>query len=99
MDFEITSEHLSQFMYPGMIVTYIVRPLLGLPIHWVTEITQVEKMKFFVDEQRIGPYRLWHHQHFFREVRDGVEVETWCTTRRLSAFWGDSCIICLLKDS
>ena len=50
---------------------YIV---LGIPIYWMTEITQVEDKKFFIDEQRFGPYSLWHHQHHFREVEGGVEM-------------------------
>jgi len=74
MDFQITSPHPSETMYAGMIISYIVRPFLGWPIDWVTEITQVERGKFFVDEQRSGPYRLWHHQHFFYQVEAGIEM-------------------------
>jgi len=62
-------------MVPGMIVTYSIRPLLGIPVHWVTEITHVREPNLFVDEQRFGPYRFWHHQHHFREVDGGVEME------------------------
>ncbi|MBC7962011.1 MAG: SRPBCC family protein [Steroidobacteraceae bacterium] len=61
-------------MYSGMILTYSVRPLLGLTRPWVTEITHCREPYFFVDEQRLGPYRFWHHQHHFREVAGGVEV-------------------------
>jgi ligand-binding SRPBCC domain-containing protein len=61
-------------MYPGMIITYTVRPLLGIPVRWVTEITHVREPNLFVDEQRFGPYRFWHHQHHFREVDGGVEI-------------------------
>lgn len=74
MDFKITSPHPSDEMYAGMIISYIVRPFLRWPIHWVTEITHVERDKFFIDEQRIGPYRFWHHQHFFHQVESGVEM-------------------------
>lgn len=74
MDFKITSPLTSSKMYTGMIISYIVRPVLRWPIHWVTEITHVKKNQFFIDEQRIGPYRLWHHQHFFAPVDDGVEM-------------------------
>jgi len=62
-------------MVPGMIVTYSIRPLLGIPVRWVTEITHVQEPNLFVDEQRFGPYRFWHHQHHFREVDGGIEVE------------------------
>ncbi|MEN9336838.1 MAG: hypothetical protein RLZZ500_1825 [Bacteroidota bacterium] len=62
-------------MYPGQIIQYIVTPLLGIPMKWVTEITHVNHRQFFVDEQRFGPYALWHHKHFFKEVPGGVEME------------------------
>lgn len=62
-------------MYPGQIIQYIVTPLLNIPMKWVTEITHVDHKKFFVDEQRFGPYALWHHKHFFKEVPGGVEME------------------------
>lgn len=74
LDFRITSP-LPERMYPGMIVSYTVRPLLGIPVQWVTEITHVNEPHFFVDEQRFGPYRLWHHQHHFRPIEGGIEME------------------------
>ncbi|MCS7035897.1 MAG: SRPBCC family protein [Saprospiraceae bacterium] len=61
-------------MYPGQIITYTVRPVLGIPLFWMTEITHVREGEFFVDEQRIGPYALWHHQHHFRPIEGGVEM-------------------------
>ncbi len=61
-------------MHPGMIITYRVRPLPGVSVPWVTEITHVVEPYLFVDEQRFGPYRFWHHQHHFREIQDGVEI-------------------------
>jgi ligand-binding SRPBCC domain-containing protein len=73
MDFHITSAPQAA-AYAGQIITYTVRPLLGINIAWTTEITHVSKPDFFVDEQRFGPYRFWHHQHFFREVDGGIEV-------------------------
>lgn len=65
---------LPEKMYTGIFVTYKVKPLLGIPLTWVTEITYIEKRKFFVDEQRLGPYRIWHHQHHFKEIDGGVEM-------------------------
>jgi ligand-binding SRPBCC domain-containing protein len=73
MDFRITSEPQGS-TYAGQIITYTVRPLLGISMAWTTEITHVSRPDFFVDEQRFGPYRFWHHQHFFRQVEGGVEV-------------------------
>jgi ligand-binding SRPBCC domain-containing protein len=61
-------------MYPGQIIEYKVKPLLGIPVYWMTEITHVEKERYFVDEQRFGPYSLWHHQHHFKAIPGGVEM-------------------------
>jgi ligand-binding SRPBCC domain-containing protein len=62
-------------MFAGQIIQYIVTPILGIKTKWVTEITQVEHQKYFVDEQRFGPYALWHHKHFIKEIDGGVEME------------------------
>ena len=72
MGFDIMSKELPEKMYPGMIISYKVRPLLGIPVTWVTEITHVAEKKYFVDEQRAGPYALWHHQHFIEPYENGV---------------------------
>lgn len=71
MVFRITSE-VPDKMYEGLIITYKISPMLNLPMDWVTEITQVSEPYYFIDEQRIGPYRLWHHEHHFRESGKGV---------------------------
>lgn len=73
MGFQITSS-VKKEMYPGMFISYKVSPISGLKLNWLTEITQVNKYNFFIDEQRMGPYRLWHHEHHFREVDGGVEM-------------------------
>jgi len=73
MRFEITSP-LPERVYTGLIVTYRVRPLAGVPVTWVTEIDHVEEGRQFVDTQLVGPYRLWHHQHHFAEVPGGTEM-------------------------
>ena len=62
-------------MFSGQIIQYIVTPILGIKTKWVTEITHVEEGKYFVDEQRFGPYALWHHKHFINEIDGGVEME------------------------
>jgi ligand-binding SRPBCC domain-containing protein len=59
-------------MYPGMIISYRVSPLMGIKTTWVTEITQVKDKHFFVDEQRVGPYSIWHHQHILEPIENGV---------------------------
>lgn len=59
-------------VYPGLMIRYRVSPLFGIALSWLTEITQVNEPFHFVDEQRVGPYRLWHHEHFFREVNSAT---------------------------
>lgn len=73
LNFEITS-NLPERMYAGLIITYKVRPMLNIPQTWVTEITHVYEPNYFVDEQRFGPYKMWHHEHSFTEI-PGVGVE------------------------
>jgi len=73
LNFKVTSK-LPEKMYAGMIISYKVHPVLGIPMNWVTEITQVEEPFYFVDEQRFGPYKLWHHQHHFKETENGIEM-------------------------
>lgn len=62
-------------MYAGQIIEYIVTPLLGIKTNWVTEITHVSEPEYFVDEQRAGPYSLWHHKHFITEIKGGVMMQ------------------------
>ena len=62
-------------MFPGQIIEYILTPVFNIPFKWVTEITHVKQKKYFVDEQRFGPYSFWHHKHFIKEVEDGVIME------------------------
>jgi len=70
LNFEVRTQ-LPEKMYAGMIITYFVRPLLNIPQTWVTEITHVNEPNYFVDEQRFGPYKMWHHQHIFAKSEDG----------------------------
>jgi ligand-binding SRPBCC domain-containing protein len=75
MKFEILTELAGQKMYAGQIIEYKISPFAGIKMHWVTEITHVQQHSFFVDEQRFGPYKFWHHQHRVREVSGGIEME------------------------
>ncbi|MGB8320640.1 MAG: SRPBCC family protein [Ignavibacteriaceae bacterium] len=72
MGFKITGNNLPGKIYPGLIIRYKLSPLLGIKITWVTEITHVKEKEFFVDEQRVGPYSIWHHQHKIEAVKNGV---------------------------
>lgn len=72
MGFKVTNQIGDQKMYPGMIITYKVSPVLGIKMNWVTEITHVKDFEYFVDEQRIGPYAMWHHEHIFQNTDEGV---------------------------
>ena len=75
MGFDILSRIDDRIMYNGQIVKYRVRPMLNIPLTWVSELKHIEPPYYFVDEQKEGPYKVWHHQHFIREVDGGVIVE------------------------
>lgn len=80
LDFVVIT-NLPERVYPGLMIEYCVRPLFGIPARWLTEITHVEQGRFFVDEQRVGPYKIWHHEHHFKDLGDGrvelVDVVTY----------------------
>jgi ligand-binding SRPBCC domain-containing protein len=73
MSFEI-QDFDGKRMYPGQIITYTLKPLLGIKINWVTIITVCKENKYFIDEQRFGPYALWHHKHFFEPTETGTKM-------------------------
>ncbi|MGG6230150.1 SRPBCC family protein [Tenacibaculum sp. SDUM215027] len=73
MGFQITSG-VDKKAYAGQIITYKVGVLPGVKSNWVTEITQVKEQQFFIDEQRFGPYKMWHHEHRFEELPNGKTV-------------------------
>lgn len=72
MGFDIRTPNLPKKVYEGMIISYRVRPLWGISTNWVTEITHIRDKSYFVDEQRVGPYKLWHHQHIIMPRKNGV---------------------------
>jgi len=73
MGFQITDFD-KKSMYAGQIIQYKVSPLLGLKLSWMTEITFVKDKSYFIDEQRFGPYALWHHKHFFEPSENGTKM-------------------------
>jgi ligand-binding SRPBCC domain-containing protein len=74
MSFDVISGA-DRSMYAGQIIQYIVTPLFGIKTNWVTEITHLVEKEYFVDEQRFGPYSMWHHKHFIKSIDGGVEIE------------------------
>lgn len=74
MKFKILTSLPYDEVYPGAVIEYMVKPLPLFRTRWVTEITALEKEKYFIDEQRFGPYRFWHHQHLFRSIKGGVQM-------------------------
>lgn len=77
MNFEITfrSDNGTAQMYAGQVICYRVSPFPFFRSNWVTEITQVNEFNYFIDEQRFGPYRFWHHQHIIRESDKGLVMD------------------------
>ncbi|WP_276371199.1 SRPBCC family protein [Chryseolinea sp. H1M3-3] len=88
MGFEVTNGMGSEKMYPGMIITYKVSPLLGIRLNWMTEITHVKDLEYFVDEQRIGPYAMWHHQHKIEPIAKGTLMTDIVTYQPPFGFFG-----------
>jgi ligand-binding SRPBCC domain-containing protein len=74
MRFEVLSRDLGDRIYAGQVIEYRVSPLPWLRVYWMTEIVQVKQGVYFIDEQRRGPYSLWHHQHHFRSTAAGIEM-------------------------
>ena len=89
MKFEVKSGNQDENIYPGMIITYKVSPLFNFKIDWVSEITHVKKNHMFVDEQKLGPYKLWHHQHIFEDKGDFVIMKDIITYIPPFGFIGD----------
>ena len=98
LGFNIISKHHGTNMYPGQIIEYKVSPILGIPLYWMTEITHVEDKKYFVDEQRYGPYSMWHHQHHFKTIEGGVEMTDIVHYKLPLVFLGDIANIILVKS-
>jgi ligand-binding SRPBCC domain-containing protein len=73
MGFDILSD-VPEKVYEGLIIKYKVKPLLGIPMKWMTEIAEVKEPSYFVDNQLSGPYKVWHHRHEFKAVEGGVEM-------------------------
>ena len=88
LGFTILSDLDNKIMYPGQIIEYIVKPFLGIPLYWMTEITYVQNQLYFIDEQRFGPYQFWQHQHHFRVIEGGVEMTDIVHYRSLPGFLG-----------
>ena len=89
MGFEIKTPGLPDKIYPGLMISYEVRPVLGIKMNWLTEITHVREPYYFVDEQRSGPYSLWHHEHSLSQTGEGVLMSDLVTYRLPAGPLGD----------
>ncbi len=98
MGFDITTKNLPDKMYAGMVISYEVSPLLGIKTTWVTEITHIIEKKYFVDEQRVGPYSLWHHQHIIEPIEDGVLMTDIVSYQPPFGFFGAIANALILKN-
>lgn len=76
-------------MYPGQMIEYRVEFVRGLRSLWLTEIAHVEESRYFVDEQRVGPYRFWYHEHHFEPLDAGVKMTDKVTYAAPFGFLGD----------
>ncbi|MEY3620179.1 MAG: hypothetical protein RLZZ391_545 [Bacteroidota bacterium] len=97
MGFNIISKFHGEKMYPGQIIEYTVKPILNIPLYWMTEITHVVEGAYFVDEQRFGPYTMWHHQHHFKAVPGGVKMDDIVHYKIPMGFLGDIAQVLFVK--
>lgn len=74
MNFKVISKHHGNKIYPGQLIEYKVSPFFNIPLYWMTEITHAEEQKYFIDVQKKGPFGIWHHQHHFNSIQEGVEM-------------------------
>jgi len=98
MNFTVTNNSGQGKMYPGMIITYKVSPLIGIRLYWMTEITHVKELEYFVDEQRSGPYKIWHHQHKIEPIEGGVLMTDIVTYEPPFGFIGSIANTLLIKN-
>jgi ligand-binding SRPBCC domain-containing protein len=74
LGFETMPDSGQDSMYAGQIILHKIRPLWPISLVWVTEITHVKELAYFIDEQRFGPYKFWHHEHHFQSIAKGVLI-------------------------
>lgn len=98
MGFDILSQNLPDKIYEGMIIRYNVRPLFGIATNWVTEITHIVDKSYFVDEQRVGPYSLWHHQHIIEPIKNGVLMKDIVSYKPPFGFLGSIANALIIKN-
>lgn len=75
MSFKINHHHENKKMFSGQIISYSFRPIWFLKLEWVTEIIVAEEPRYFIDEQKFGPYTFWHHEHWFKPIEGGILME------------------------
>ncbi len=97
MGFDITSGNEDEEMHPGMIISYRVSPVFGIKMTWVTEITHIKEKEYFVDEQRVGPYSMWHHKHKIEGIEGGVLMTDIVSYRPPMGFIGNMLNAMLIK--
>jgi ligand-binding SRPBCC domain-containing protein len=98
LNLKLTNNLFGDEVYAGQIMTYKVKPMFGIPVSWMTEITHVERLKLFVDEQRKGPYQLWHHEHHFKTIEGGVEITDLVRYRLPLGILGDAVHALTIKN-
>ena len=74
MGFEIKTKIEQDKAYAGQIIAYYVKPFPGIKTDWITEITQVTEGEFFINEQKLGPYAMWHHEHRLIDIEGGIRM-------------------------
>lgn len=100
LGFEILNDRDIDTIYAGQIIHYKIKPIWNIPVEWVTEITHTQKPDYFIDEQRVGPYKMWHHEHRFEQIPNGVlildtvyyQLFFGCIGRTLNSLWVENAV-------
>lgn len=97
MKFRVISQNSGEKLYSGQIIEYKVKPLLGIPLYWMTEIKNVTAPTYFMDEQLKGPYKMWQHQHYFKAIEGGVEMTDMVLYKNPSGWLGELANVLFIK--
>ncbi|MEY3882665.1 MAG: hypothetical protein RIQ94_3461 [Pseudomonadota bacterium] len=62
-------------IYAGLMISYQMKAVFGIPMSWLSEISHCNEPKRFVYEQRIGPFKFWSHEVCLTEQQNGILLE------------------------
>ena len=97
MKFKVISQNEAEKLHSGQVIEYQVRPILNIPLYWMTVIKNVSAPTYFMDEQRKGPYSIWQHQHIFKAIDGGTEMTDIVLYRNRLSLLGELANVLFIK--